>query len=609
MNLEQRFQQALNALNSGDLDTASGVCSAILAEAPTQPDTQHLMALVRKRQGRLIQAEEHFRASLKANPRQPVVYSNLANLLQQSRRFTEADAAYDRAVTLMPKLADAWFNRGKMALEQGRHEKAIFYLQKARVAGAKINADLTLIKAFQASGQAQQALALTNVVRKQYASDVRGVIAEAKILQQTDETAALKFLESQLTASGDPASIHYEMGLLHYENDAFESAISQFEMALAKKPEMVEAHRSLNNLLWQQEDPRFLESYRQAIEKKPALGNLYHNLAAAHISAGEEMAAIDVLKEAVKRVGRDPYLIQGLAVQELKQGNFDTAEELMKEALRSEPDNVNFLTSISDLDIKTENYAEAANYLSHALAVEPHNQEVWAYRGLLWRLTDDARHDWLNDYDSLLKEYELPTPEGFESLPVFMSELAAYLNTLHTSRRQPLDQSVRNGTQSLGMLFNKTNPLIVGIRQSVEAVLKEYLGGLQADSSHPFYSRLGQFNRSMANSSAATRFTGSWSIKLKTGGYHSNHVHPYGWLSCCNYISLPPLGEESAGSRAGWIRFGETSLQLGERDNVARAIKPEVGKCVFFPSYFWHGTYEFDSEQPRMTVPCDIDPA
>jgi hypothetical protein len=199
----------------------------------------------------------------------------------------------------------------------------------------------------------------------------------------------------------------------------------------------------------------------------------------------------------------------------------------------------------------------------------------------------------------LLKAYELPVPPGFRNMTDFMSELATYLTTLHSSRRQPLDQSVRNGTQSLGMLFNKSNGLITALKKSVEAVLKDYLNPMKPDAEHPFYSRLGK----------STRFTGSWSVKLGEGGFHTNHMHPYGWLSCCNYVALPPLGAASSGDRAGWIRFGETSLQLAEREQVAAAIQPEVGQCVFFPSYFWHGTYAFSSQLPRMTVPCDIDPA
>lgn len=598
MNLELSFQQALNAFNGGDLDAAANVCNMILAQAPSQADTHHLMALVCKGQGKLRMAESHFRASLMANDRQPVVHSNLGNLLQQSRRFNEAEVEYDRALKLMPNLADAWFNRGKMALQQGRSDKAIYYLEKARSAGAKINADLTLIKAYQEAGELQQAKNLSETLYRYHPQDVRSIASVAKIKYQNDDSAAFRFLESRLSSVSEPATIYYEMGLLSYANDEFEAAISQFQAALDERPDMINAHRSLNNLLWQQEDERFLTSYRQAIEKLPMSGALYHNLAAAHISAGQEQQALSVLQEAVKRAGRDPFLVHGLAVQELKQDNFSVAHDLMQEALRTEPDNINFLIGIANLDIKTEKYKEAANYLTQALAIEPHNQEVWAYQGLLWRLTNDARHDWLNDYDKLLKEYELPVPKGFPNLPAFMTELGAYLTTLHTSKRQPLDQSVRNGTQSLGMLFKDTNQLIVAIRKSVMTVLNEYLSGMKTDSEHPFYSRL----------TKSTRFTGSWSVKLGEGGFHTNHMHPYGWLSCCNYVSLPPLGEVSGGERAGWIRFGETSLQLGERELVARAIQPEVGKCVFFPSYFWHGTYAFSSQIPRMTVPCDIDP-
>jgi len=61
-------------------------------------------------------------------------------------------------------------------------------------------------------------------------------------------------------------------------------------------------------------------------------------------------------------------------------------------------------------------------------------------------------------------------------------------------------------------------------------------------------------------------------------------------------------------NQAGWIKFGETSLNLGSGESVAKAIQPEAGKCVFFPSYFWHGTYPLESEEYRMTIPCDIDP-
>ncbi|MGA1730908.1 MAG: putative 2OG-Fe(II) oxygenase, partial [Steroidobacteraceae bacterium] len=61
--------------------------------------------------------------------------------------------------------------------------------------------------------------------------------------------------------------------------------------------------------------------------------------------------------------------------------------------------------------------------------------------------------------------------------------------------------------------------------------------------------------------------------------------------------------------RRGWIKFGETALGLPGQEEVARAIQPRVGHCVFFPAYFWHGTYPFADQGRRLTVPCDFEPA
>jgi hypothetical protein len=97
-------------------------------------------------------------------------------------------------------------------------------------------------------------------------------------------------------------------------------------------------------------------------------------------------------------------------------------------------------------------------------------------------------------------------------------------------------------------------------------------------------------------------------VKLGSQGFHTNHVHPYGWLSCCNYIALPSAVSTGESNRSGWIKFGETSLALGARERIAQAIQPRIGHCVFFPAYFWHGTIPFVGTEPRLTVPCDFEP-
>lgn len=599
MNLANQFQQAQSAFNGGDLWTASRVCDDMIKHAPGHPDVLHLMALVCKRQGQLLQAEKYFNASLRSRPKQPAVLSNLGNLLKGSRRYPEADQAYARALKYKPDLADAWYNRGLMALDQGRSRKALEHLEQARRHGTSINIELALIRAYREADEHEKAVELADDLRARNPGDVRAVAAAASVRRKRDPDGALELLNAELGRTANPAAIHYEIGLVYANRKDFERAIEHYQAALQAQPTMIPAHQSLNEIFWQQEDDRFLDSYRAAIEQAPNIAPLYHNLAAAYISSGDDEVAADVLLEALSRAGRDPQLVHGLAVQKLKLEQYDLAEQLLNEALQADPDNLRFLVDYANMLITTERYDRAQEHLDRALKLQPYNQEVWAYHGVVWRLTGDERHDWLNDYDTLLREYELPTPPGFDSTRAFMAELAEYLPTLHSAKRQPLDQSVRGGTQTFDTLFDDPHPLVTALKSGVESVLADYLGGMPRDPRHPFYSRI----------SSATRFTGNWSIILRSGGHHSNHIHPHGWLSCCNYVSLPPVVREQDKERSGWIKFGETSMNLGKRQQVARAIRPEPGKCVFFPSYFWHGTYAFESEQPRMTVPCDIDPA
>jgi hypothetical protein len=60
--------------------------------------------------------------------------------------------------------------------------------------------------------------------------------------------------------------------------------------------------------------------------------------------------------------------------------------------------------------------------------------------------------------------------------------------------------------------------------------------------------------------------------------------------------------------RQGWITFGQSNLRLGEHDEIAHAVQPEEGLLVLFPSYMFHGTVPFESDQPRTTIAFDVVP-
>ena len=133
------------------------------------------------------------------------------------------------------------------------------------------------------------------------------------------------------------------------------------------------------------------------------------------------------------------------------------------------------------------------------------------------------------------------------------------------------------------------------IRQAVGTALAEF----PRDNRQPFWSRKPKQNE--------LRFAGAWSVRLSSAGYHTNHVHPQGWMSSALYVSLPDE-VRTANDQAGHIQFGVPLLDQDLSLAPRRVIKPEVGTLVLFPSYMWHGTIPFQSEQSRLTVAFDLLP-
>jgi uncharacterized protein (TIGR02466 family) len=85
------------------------------------------------------------------------------------------------------------------------------------------------------------------------------------------------------------------------------------------------------------------------------------------------------------------------------------------------------------------------------------------------------------------------------------------------------------------------------------------------------------------------------------------HVHPLGWISSAYYVQVPDEVSKSE-THDGGIKFGEPDINIGWKGIAKRKIQPKAGRLVLFPSYMWHGTMPFESNDPRMTVAFDVVP-
>jgi hypothetical protein len=174
------------------------------------------------------------------------------------------------------------------------------------------------------------------------------------------------------------------------------------------------------------------------------------------------------------------------------------------------------------------------------------------------------------------------------------ASVVALLDRLHDSSSMPVGQSVRQGSQTRGGLFDRHEPELAILEGSFRRAIEAYREQLPPrDDSHPLLRHRG----------SPWRFAGSWSIRVFEGGRHTEHIHPLGIVSSAAYFVVPEeVGDDP---QAGWLELGRPPPDLRLDLPPLYAIEPKPRQCALFPSTLYHGTRRFKGGK-RMTAAIDI---
>lgn len=367
----------------------------------------------------------------------------------------------------------------------------------------------------------------------------------------------------------------------------FAEAAECYRQALAIDPTHVSAHEALAALLPQSgEANAALDSYEAALKLAPGSVPLWTS--ALNTANGQQR--FDRLEAwsqaAMARFGQDPVLVGYLACAEAGQGHLERARATIGAALARQPDYAVGQLIQARIALALGDAKEAEEAALRATRLAPQDQLGWTLLSTAWRLRDDPREHWLCRYDELVMPIDLDLPAGLE----------AALNARHRAAASPAEQSLRHGTQTPGNLFHRTDPQVQRLAQDLLIAIETRLAALSMEPDHPF----------LARNTGRIGFSASWSVRLTDQGHHASHMHPAGWLSSACYIAVPP--EVGQGAEQGALTFGAPDQALGLNLAPRRIVQPAVGRLVIFPSYLWHGTVPFRSDQPRLTVAFDAVP-
>jgi Flp pilus assembly protein TadD len=598
VNGQAELERATQLLNEGKYPECAAVCAAIVASDAGNAVATHLLGLAIKETGDLQQGEQWLRLSVQLDPGRGEFHANLANLLRRRRKYRQAEASYRRALELAPGHLPARHSLALTLNDLGRFIEAEVVCRELLTADAN-NAEAWVLLGLTLSNL-QRLPESEAAYRRAITLDPQNPIAHhnlGAVLSQMDRPeAAFQALESAGTLGQEGYELAFNRGRALLDLNEVEAAEQEFERAAAIKPASVDAHLQLARVRYMLGDPKFARSLATAAGANRDDVDLQRLFAEVLWRAGNMSGAEAVLQDLVTRRLGGAQVLCTLACVLHEAGRLKEAEGFAMEAASAAPsDPVIFETLVSIL-LSRGRPEDAMPFIKAHRAVSPDSQAWVAYEATAARLLGNELYPHLYDYDRLIRVFDLEAPKGWSSMEELNAALIKTLGERHRLRSHPLDQSLRNGTQTARSLLAETDPAIKAILAAFEDPIREYRHQIGTDRAHPLSAR----------NSGQSRFTGAWSVRLRRCGYHVNHFHPDGWISSAYYVDVPPEATDRE-ARSGWIKFGEPRYEVPGAV-AERFIQPRPGRLVLFPSYMWHGTNAIQGDAPRLTIAFDVKP-
>jgi len=584
-------------LQSGQYSAAHAQLEAVVAANPDYVEGLRLLAGTKQALGDLTQAESLLRRALEIDAAWPPTLTTLAELLLMTGRTAEAVPLLQRAVRSSPRAA---FLLARHYLDGGQPAAALDIATIWSNSGkADMNLAEVLVAAYAALGRQSEAV---TQARRLVATTPASLIAAYTLAlalnaaQQPEEGE--RIARQTLPHARSSAALHYTHARSLIDLERFDEAERALRECVRLEPHRAEAHDRLAQLVWMRTGN--IDEATRALDQALAIYGqddaLWATKAALLQEAGDARAALTCLTERAARPQSHPNLLirAGLAALEFEPA---AALKFAERALRALPSNPTARKLLCAAYLGVGEGAKALTECVSLLQASPDDQYLVAMQTTALRLLNDPRYESFCDYSKMVRRGFLETPPGWSDLNSFLTELTSHLNALHSPRgHRPLYQSLRQGTETTQDLSRSQDPVIQALFHSFAAPIARYR------------EHIGQGEDPLRRRNRGTsRFNGSWSVRLYSGGYHTSHVHPRGWISSACYIQLPD-SMRAAETAEGILSFGKPGILTTPSLDAEFSVRPEVGLLVLFPSYFWHGTLPFHSEQPRLTVAFDAVP-
>jgi protein O-GlcNAc transferase len=372
--------------------------SAMQSDAKSQSGLsakQHFEAAVLlHNQGKLDEAERHYRAVLELQPDHLGTLRRLAFILIQDRRFAEAAQIYERVVAIDPGDALARANFGQLLLSVGRPERALAQLEASialKPESAETHTNLgnalaRLNRPEEALASYRRALELNPHLPEPH-NNAGNVLSSLGRVEEavTHFERALALNPDFFTARENLANALVKLG-------RHDDAIAQFGLVLTSRSDLVSTHFNFGNALAElQRHKEAIEHFSRAIEARPQFASAFSNMANSLDQigrSGEALVAYDKAlsldpKHALAYFGR-AGIMRRVGRFEESYADYDKAAALAPDFVEAKNMRFNLAALLCDWRGREASVAELRCYCREGRNISPFE--------LLWMIDEPEIH-------------------------------------------------------------------------------------------------------------------------------------------------------------------------------------------------------------------------
>lgn len=409
---------------------------------------------------------------------------------------------------------------------------------------------------------------------------------------------AIRWMEKACQLNPNDADALYNLGVMFKAKSELSKAQSAFAKAIQANPNFALAHYNFGMTLFEENKyAEAVESFDKAIAADPAMADAHASKGFVLRELEEVDEAITAYREAIRLQPQNAKTWSGLAVCLQENDQLEEAVEANRNAIAVNPDYPEATANLCDTLIQMRKPEDAVQVCNEYLQRHPTDACVLAAKTIALNEVDDQQAlAEILDLDTIVRPITHEAPKGFSDIETFNKKLSQHILKHPSLRVSPSSHATRKGKHSGTLNTGEMGP-IAAFETLIHQAVDDYVLNFEGPDHHPIIAQRPQNYKLSV-----------WAVVLEGEGYQVPHIHPSAWLSGVYYASVPAVS--SAGGNEGWIEFGQPGPEYHfESQPKLRLVKPEPGLMVMFPSYVFHRTVPFESQDTRISVAFDVVPS